>query len=80
MLGMNGCVLAHPLSCLCVQLYSANATVCVPTDETLLPGVHRFRFGFTLPTDFIPSVDIPRYAGRNGPSKPKYHATCQRYY
>jgi hypothetical protein len=41
-----------------MQLYSANAVVCTPPAEVLPAGVHRFRFGFTLPLDFVPSVDI----------------------
>ena len=45
-----------------LQLYSANATVCSPEDGVLPAGVHRFRFGFTLPVEFIPSVDLKSYA------------------
>ena len=51
-----------------LQLYSANATVCAPEGGVLPAGVHRFRFGFTLPVEFIPSVDLRSYVHHLGPA------------
>ena len=53
------------------QLYSANATVCAPADGVLQPGVHRFRFGFTLPAEFIPSVNLTSYVPTACTRKPQ---------